>query len=78
MRRFMIMVSLIAALAFSGCSLKPGVHYKPDGPSPRPSYKNLDHVWFSWFGYKNPTVEDVETTKEQNWWGKEIPYIPAT
>jgi hypothetical protein len=42
-----------------------------------PSWKNWDHMKFSWWGYKNPTAETGKMSEEQGWWGKEIPYIPA-
>ena len=41
------------------------------------SWKNWDHFKYSWSGYKNPTAETGQMSKEQGWWGKEIPYIPA-
>ena len=41
------------------------------------SWKNWDHFKYSWSGYKNPTAETGKMSKEQGWWGKEIPYIPA-
>jgi hypothetical protein len=41
------------------------------------TWKNWDHMKYSWWGYKNPTVETGKMSEEQGWWGKEIPYIPA-
>ena len=40
-------------------------------------YKNWDHFKFSVWGYKNPTPEDIKKSKEQGWWGTEIPSEPA-
>jgi hypothetical protein len=40
-------------------------------------YKNWDHLKFSLFGYKNPSAEKAKKSQEQDWWGIEIPYIPA-
>ena len=42
-----------------------------------PSYKDWDHIKFSWWGYDNPTAEDAKMSDERGWWGEEIPYIPA-
>ncbi len=42
-----------------------------------PSWKNWDHFMYSWSGYKNPTAETGEKSAEQDWWGEEIPYVPA-
>ena len=40
-------------------------------------YKNWEHTKFSIFGYQNPTAETGKKSQEQDWWGTEIPYIPA-
>ena len=40
-------------------------------------YKNWDHAKFSWYGYRNPTEEDLEKSIEQQWWGIDVPYIPG-
>lgn len=37
------------------------------------TYKNWEHLKFSWFEYKNPTVETGRMSREQGWWGKPIP-----
>lgn len=37
-------------------------------------YKNMDHLKYSWFGYKETSAQDVEISKDQAWWGKEINY----
>jgi uncharacterized protein YceK len=36
-------------------------------------YKNWEHTWFSWTGYKTPTASDVASTRAQNWWGLSVP-----
>jgi hypothetical protein len=40
-------------------------------------YKNWDHMKYSMTGYRNPTNDTGKESQEQNWWGIEIPYIPA-
>ena len=40
-------------------------------------YKNWDHMKFSWFGYRNPSEEDVKKSIEQEWWGIDVPHIPG-
>ena len=40
-------------------------------------YRNWDHMKFSWWGYKHPTEKTYKESTEQDWWGIEIPYIPA-
>jgi len=34
-------------------------------------YKNWAHLKYSWYGYKEPTVQTGKESKEQGWWGKE-------
>lgn len=60
---------IVAILLIAGCSSE---FYKHDT-----TFKDWDHVKFSWWGYKNPTAEDAKMSEEQGWWGEEIPYIPA-
>jgi len=36
-------------------------------------YKNLDHMRFSWGGYKEVTSDEVVKSVEEGWWGKEAP-----
>ena len=40
-------------------------------------YASWDHLKFSWYGYKNPTAKTGDESKNQGWWGIEVPYIPA-
>jgi hypothetical protein len=35
-------------------------------------YANWDHLWFSWFGYRNPTSADLVRSKSEGWWGQEV------
>ncbi len=37
-------------------------------------YKNMDHLKYSWTGFKETSEKDVEVSKDQNWWGVEINY----
>jgi hypothetical protein len=55
-------------LAFLGCG---GAWYQ-NWSAKNASYKNLDHLAFSWFGYKSVTAEDAQKSKEQGWWGVEV------
>jgi hypothetical protein len=35
-------------------------------------YADEHHLWFSWYGYKNPTVEDLFRSYT-GWWGCPVP-----
>jgi predicted small lipoprotein YifL len=72
-----VILVLVLAVAVAGCGLKAGRDYKPQAEGPQPLYKNMDHVWFSWFGYKKVTPQDAKQSGSENWWGSEVPYIPA-
>ncbi len=32
-------------------------------------YRSWSHLKFSWWGYKNPTVETGKKSLEEHWWG---------
>ena len=40
-------------------------------------YRNWDHMKYSWHGYVNPTNDTGQKSTDQEWWGIEVPYIPA-
>jgi PBP1b-binding outer membrane lipoprotein LpoB len=64
-----VFLVLILALLLAGCTTE---WYQHDT-----IYKNHDHMFFSWWGYQNPTAEDMSNSETQGWWGDGIPYIPA-
>jgi hypothetical protein len=64
-----IIVLLFIVLLLAACSDE---FYKHDAV-----YKDLDHIAFSWWGYKQPTSEDAKMSDQRGWWGEAIPYIPA-
>ena len=71
MRKLFLTAVLALCLMFTlgGCTAE---WYKHDTV-----YKTNDHMFFSWWGYTNPTDEDLKQSTEEGWWGDEIPYIPA-
>jgi hypothetical protein len=72
MKRLIGVVILVLFLAGCGATVRESGFYDHDS-----HYKTLDHVAFSWWGYKHPTAETMKESTEQGWWGLEIPYIPA-
>ena len=64
-----ILFLLIVVVFLAGCSAE---WYQHDT-----IYKNGDHLFYSWGGYKNTTQADLQNSETQGWWGDEIPYIPA-
>ena len=72
MRKLLVLCILSAFLFGCGAAAKESEFWQHDT-----MYKNWDHTFFSWSGYKNPTEETGEKSLDQGWWGIEIPYIPA-
>ena len=35
-------------------------------------WASWEHFWFSVFGYRNASVQDVDKSKAQGWWGDTI------
>ena len=35
-------------------------------------FKSWDHLLFSWFDYRAPTVETGEKSQDQEWWGQPV------
>ena len=63
---------LICALFLVGCVVAKESEFNTHGTL----YRNADHLKFSCWGYKAPSAETYQKTKEQGWWGKPIPYSP--
>jgi len=40
-------------------------------------YRSVDHMRFSWGGYKDPGVQEEKKSSEQGWWGKPVPTEPG-
>lgn len=40
-------------------------------------YKDWDHLKFSWYGYKTPTIDTLIKSQDQQWWGKPISWKPG-
>ena len=69
MKRFIALILIVGLLMLGGCTSEWYAHDTV--------YKTNDHMVFSWWGYDNPTNEDLKQSTEEGWWGEEIPYIPA-
>ena len=67
MKKLLLLV--VAVMLIAGCTSE---FYKHDS-----LFKTNQHVAFSWWGYKSTTEEDAKLSRDQGWWGKEIPYVPA-
>ena len=39
-------------------------------------YKDMNHLWFSWVGYRDVDQNDVNKSMTRGWWGIATPYRP--
>jgi hypothetical protein len=70
MKKFVfLLIAAVFLAGLVGCSAE---WYKHDT-----IYKTNDHMYFSWWGYKNPTQTDAQQSQQEGWWGEDVPYIPA-
>ena len=68
-----LLVVIMFGLFLFGCgAAQESGYWKHDS-----HFKNWDHLKFSLWGYTNPSAETLNKSQEQDWWGVEIPYIPA-
>ena len=72
MKKLIIAVLALAFIAGCGHSAKESEFYEH-----RAMWKNWNHAQFSMTGYKNPTADDAKLSAEQEWWGIDVPYVPA-
>jgi len=71
MKKLIVLIFLSAVLCGCGAAAQKSEFWDHDT-----MYKNNEHLWFSWSGYQSPSAEWAEKSKEQGWWGIEIPYNP--
>ncbi len=65
MKRLLLL--LIASLFLFGCATttaKDSEFYEHNA-----MYKSWSHLWYSWYGYKHCTPEDVKKSQAERWWG---------
>jgi uncharacterized protein YcfL len=68
-----LLLFVIASMFLFGCaSLKESEYAKHDT-----LYASPSHYAYSVWGYKSPDAKWQKLSDQQNWWGTEIPYIPA-
>jgi hypothetical protein len=72
MKKLIIAGLALAFIAGCGHSAKESGFYEH-----RAMWKNWNHAQFSMTGYKNPTADDAKLSAEQEWWGIDVPYVPA-
>jgi hypothetical protein len=70
----LIVFGIIMALLTMGCGhmAKESEFYDHNS-----MYKDFDHMKFSMWGHKNPSVEVAQVSTSEDWWGIGIPYVPA-
>jgi hypothetical protein len=72
MKAFLVLMAVALLLFGCGTAAQQSGFYEHDS-----MYKNMDHLKFSWGGYKSPTEQNAQQSADQQWWGIDIPYIPG-
>lgn len=72
MKKLIIAGLALAFLAGCGHTAKESEFFEH-----RAMYRNWNHAKFSMAGYKNPSAQDAQLSSQQEWWGIDIPYVPA-
>jgi len=68
-----LLLFVIVSMFLFGCaSLKDSEYMKHDT-----LYASTEHMSYSIWGYKSPDAKWQNLSDKQDWWGTEIPYIPA-
>ena len=64
MKRILV-ISMICLFLFGcGQAARESGFYQHDS-----MYRDWDHLWFSWFGYKDVTPQEAQESWYDNWWG---------
>ena len=64
MKKILLIAMLFLFLSGCGQAARESGFYSHDT-----HYKDWDHLWFSWHGYKDMTAKDAKKSNENMWWG---------
>jgi hypothetical protein len=64
MRRFLLVLLLGLFISGCGAAARESEFWQHDS-----MYKNNEHMYFSWSGYKNPTEATGMLSDKESWWG---------
>jgi hypothetical protein len=64
MKKFFLILFIGLFLSGCGAAAKQSEFWEHDTV-----YRNWDHLRYSWYGYKKPTVETGKESAKQAWWG---------
>lgn len=71
MKKILLIAMLFLFLSGCGQAVRESGFYSHDT-----HYKDWDHLWFSWHGYKDMTAKDAKESKDDMWWGLPVEYRP--
>ena len=72
MKKLVVLLALTACVAGCGGSASKSGVWQHDT-----LYKSVDHMRFSWGGYKDATFEEQKQSVDEGWWGKEVSPEPG-
>ncbi|MFH1625710.1 MAG: hypothetical protein ABID54_11235 [Pseudomonadota bacterium] len=67
MKKLFVSVSLVMFLSGCGTLGQKSEFWKHDSV-----YKSIDHLWFSWCGWRTPDEKDSQKSEGEQWWGIEV------
>jgi hypothetical protein len=69
MKKILLIAMLFLFLSGCGQAVRESGFYDHDT-----QYKDWDHLWFSWHGYKDMTAKDAKESNDNMWWGIPVDY----
>lgn len=72
MKKWLLLILMSAFLFGCGTAATKSEFWQHDS-----MYRNWGHAKFSMWQHGNPSAETYKDSMGQNWWGIEIPYVPA-
>jgi len=61
MKRLVLILVIALVVPLSGCMT-----------GHNSQYRNIDHLKYSWCGHKDTTIQDVEKSKAEGWFGEPV------
>jgi hypothetical protein len=73
MKRILLIAMISVFLVGCGAAARESGFYEH-----RAIYQSWDHLWFSWYGYKNCCDKYIKESKAEAWWGIPKEYTAAS
>ncbi len=61
-----LLLILVAVAFFAGCAAAEKSEFFQHDTM----YRDVDHLWYSWYKYKKTDEKDIKKSLDENWWGE--------